>query len=57
MVFLFLKETPQISHYLPCCQVARAILENPKDKTKIRLISANVAEDDILLKVIFILFT
>jgi NAD(P)H-flavin reductase len=32
-------------------QVARAILENPKDKTKISLIYANVTYEDILLKV------
>lgn len=32
-------------------QVARAILENPKDKTNIHLIYANVAYEDILLKV------
>jgi hypothetical protein len=32
-------------------QVARAILENPEDKTKIYLIYANVTYDDILLKV------
>lgn len=32
-------------------QVARAILENPKDKTDIHLIYANVAYEDILLKV------
>lgn len=37
-----------------CCviQVARAILENPKDKTKVHLIYANVTFEDILLKVI-----
>uniref|UniRef100_A0A7N0URD9 NADH-cytochrome b5 reductase n=1 Tax=Kalanchoe fedtschenkoi TaxID=63787 RepID=A0A7N0URD9_KALFE len=34
----------------PMFQVARAILENPKDKTKISLIYANVTYDDILLK-------
>lgn len=33
-------------------QVARAILENPKDKTKVHLIYANVTYEDILLKVI-----
>jgi NAD(P)H-flavin reductase len=33
-------------------QVARAILENPEDKTKIHLIYANVTYDDILLKVL-----
>lgn len=32
-------------------QVARAILENPQDKTKISLIYANVTSEDILLKV------
>jgi cytochrome-b5 reductase len=32
-------------------QVARAILENPEDKTTIHLIYANVTYDDILLKV------
>ncbi|KAF5744953.1 NADH--cytochrome b5 reductase 1-like [Tripterygium wilfordii] len=34
----------------PMFQVARAILENPKDKTNISLIYANVAHEDILLK-------
>ncbi|KAF8039690.1 hypothetical protein BT93_B2028 [Corymbia citriodora subsp. variegata] len=34
----------------PMFQVARAILENPHDKTKILLIYANVAYEDILLK-------
>jgi cytochrome-b5 reductase len=34
----------------PMYQVARAILENPEDKTKIHLIYANVTYDDILLK-------
>ncbi|KAL5547042.1 hypothetical protein UlMin_006729 [Ulmus minor] len=34
----------------PMFQVARAILENPKDKTKVHLIYANVTVDDILLK-------
>ncbi|TYJ18288.1 hypothetical protein E1A91_A09G113700v1 [Gossypium mustelinum] len=34
----------------PMFQVARAILENPKDKTDIHLIYANVAYEDILLK-------
>jgi cytochrome-b5 reductase len=34
----------------PMYQVARAILENPEDKTKIYLIYANVTYDDILLK-------
>ncbi|KAI5079535.1 hypothetical protein GOP47_0005014 [Adiantum capillus-veneris] len=34
----------------PMFQVARAILENPKDATKIYLIYANVAYEDILLK-------
>ena len=33
-------------------QVARAILENPNDKTKVHLIYANVTPEDILLKVI-----
>lgn len=32
-------------------QVARAILENPNDKTKVHLIYANVTYEDILLKV------
>ena len=32
-------------------KVARAILENPKDKTQITLLYANVALEDILLKV------
>lgn len=34
----------------PMFQVARAILENPSDKTKVHLIYANVTYDDILLK-------
>lgn len=34
----------------PMFQVARAILENPKDKTKVHLIYANVTTEDILLK-------
>ncbi|KAE9588730.1 hypothetical protein Lal_00030346 [Lupinus albus] len=34
----------------PMFQVARAILENPKDRTKVHLIYANVTYDDILLK-------
>ncbi|CAN6811552.1 unnamed protein product [Brassica oleracea] len=34
----------------PMFQVARAILENPTDKTKVHLIYANVTYDDILLK-------
>ncbi|CAN1171041.1 NADH--cytochrome b5 reductase 1 [Linum perenne] len=34
----------------PMFQVTRAILENPKDKTNVNLIYANVAYDDILLK-------
>ncbi|KAK3036224.1 hypothetical protein RJ639_030380 [Escallonia herrerae] len=34
----------------PMFQVARAILEYPKDKTKVHLIYANVTEDDILLR-------
>lgn len=34
----------------PMFQVARAVLENPKDTTKIYLIYANVAYEDILLK-------
>lgn len=34
----------------PMFQVARAILENPNDWTQIKLIFANVTEDDILLK-------
>lgn len=32
-------------------QVARAILENPNDITKVHLVYANVTHDDILLKV------
>ena len=32
-------------------QVARAILENPNDNTKVHLIYANVTYEDILLKV------
>lgn len=34
----------------PMFQVTRAVLENPKDETKIVLIYANVAHEDILLK-------
>ncbi|GFP91093.1 NADH--cytochrome b5 reductase 1 [Phtheirospermum japonicum] len=34
----------------PMFQVARAILENPNDQTKVHLIYANVTVDDILLK-------
>ncbi|KAG6642796.1 hypothetical protein I3843_09G161400 [Carya illinoinensis] len=34
----------------PMFQVARAILEDPKDRTKVHLIYANVTEEDILLK-------
>ncbi|KAI5567086.1 hypothetical protein POPTR_013G067300v4 [Populus trichocarpa] len=34
----------------PMFQVARAILENPNDKTKVHLIYANVTYEDILLK-------
>ncbi|KAJ7976461.1 NADH-cytochrome b5 reductase [Quillaja saponaria] len=34
----------------PMFQVARAILENPKDKTVVHLIYANVTHEDILLK-------
>ncbi|KAE9462080.1 hypothetical protein C3L33_06020, partial [Rhododendron williamsianum] len=34
----------------PMFQVTRAILENPKDKTNVRLIYANVTYEDILLK-------
>ncbi|KAG6520990.1 hypothetical protein ZIOFF_018055 [Zingiber officinale] len=34
----------------PMFQVTRAILENPKDKTKVYLIYANVTSEDILLK-------
>jgi hypothetical protein len=34
-------------------QVARAILENPNDNTKVHLIYANVTYEDILLKVDF----
>ncbi|XP_022154484.1 NADH--cytochrome b5 reductase 1-like isoform X2 [Momordica charantia] len=34
----------------PMYQVARAILENPNDKTKVHLIYANVTYEDVLLK-------
>ncbi|QDZ21453.1 NADH-cytochrome b5 reductase [Chloropicon primus] len=34
----------------PMFQVIKAILENPKDKTKLSLIFGNITEDDILLK-------
>ena len=34
----------------PMFQVARAILENPKDKTQVHLIYGNVTYEDILLK-------
>ncbi len=43
-----------VASFLPMIQVARAILENPKDKTKVHLIYANVTYEDILLKVIFV---
>ncbi|RDX60526.1 NADH--cytochrome b5 reductase 1, partial [Mucuna pruriens] len=35
----------------PMFQIIRAILENPKDKTKVHLVYANETVDDILLKV------
>ena len=38
--------------YFLLLQVARAILENPRDRTKVHLIYANVTYEDILLKVI-----
>lgn len=38
-------------------QVARAILENPNDSTKVHLIYANVTYEDILLKVESALFS
>lgn len=34
----------------PCFQVARAIFNNPEDKTKVTLVFGNVTEEDILLK-------
>ncbi|RKP24396.1 hypothetical protein SYNPS1DRAFT_23515 [Syncephalis pseudoplumigaleata] len=34
----------------PMIQVARKILENPEDKTKLSLLFANVTEDDILAR-------
>jgi cytochrome-b5 reductase len=34
----------------PMYQVARAIFQNPEDKTKVTLVFANVSENDILLK-------
>lgn len=37
--------------YFASVKVARAILENPADKTKVYLIYANVTYEDILLKV------
>lgn len=40
---------------MPIFQVTRAILENPKDNTKVYLIYANVTHEDILLKVILTL--
>ncbi|KAL4587296.1 hypothetical protein LXL04_000164 [Taraxacum kok-saghyz] len=40
----------------PMFQVARAVLENPADKTKVHLIYANVTSDDILLKAIMTWF-
>ncbi|KAE8660052.1 NADH--cytochrome b5 reductase 1 [Hibiscus syriacus] len=39
----------------PMFQVARAILENPKDTTNVHLIYANVTYEDILLKVFYCL--
>jgi NAD(P)H-flavin reductase len=41
---------------MPLVQVAQAILENPEDKTKIHMIYANVTYDDIVLKVLMIIF-
>ncbi len=41
---------------MPLVQVARAILENPEDKTKIHMIYANVTYSDILFKVLMIIF-
>lgn len=40
-----------ISSFLFVLKVARAILENPNDTTKVHLIYANVSLEDILLKV------
>jgi cytochrome-b5 reductase len=34
----------------PMWQVANAIMKNPEDRTKVTLITANITEDDILLK-------
>ena len=34
----------------PCYQVARAIFNNPDDKTKVTLVFGNITEEDILLK-------
>lgn len=34
----------------PCLQIIRAVLKNPKDKTRLDLIYANVEPEDILLK-------
>lgn len=48
-IFFHLSNQPCFSFCLS--QVARAILENPKDKTNVRLIYANVTYEDILLKV------
>lgn len=36
--------------FTPCLQIIRAALKNPKDKTKIDFIYANVTEGDILLR-------
>jgi hypothetical protein len=43
--------------YIFWFQLIRAILENPKDKTNVHLIYANVTLDDILLKVICLIYS
>jgi len=34
----------------PCYQIIKAVLNNPKDKTKINLVYSNTTHEDILLK-------
>lgn len=53
LLISFLKANVYVlnSFYFAFVKVARAILENPTDKTKVHLIYANVTYEDILLKV------
>ncbi|CAI0385065.1 unnamed protein product [Linum tenue] len=50
LVALALHQCSKYALKLNFSAVARAILENPKDQTKVHLIYANVTHDDILLK-------